>query len=211
MVLGKVFILAFAALGLFGELIAFEENSVINLASSSHIDVLGAEQIVEMRVHMDCPGCESKIRKALHKLDGVDNVDIDMFMQKVTVAGWADPKKKYSRLWPFPYNPEYHDFTHRYYNQYYRTPATAYAAEQANTVAYAAKQPNTSYSRQGNDYEHEQEQGHHDHHYSAYNYYEHGYNGHDHGYYPDPPYSTILGNRTRAFFSDDNAHACSIM
>lgn len=29
---------------------------------------------------------------------GVDNVDIDMFMQKVTVAGWADPKKKYSRV-----------------------------------------------------------------------------------------------------------------
>lgn len=35
----SLFRLAFAALGLFGELIAFEENSVINLASSSHIDV----------------------------------------------------------------------------------------------------------------------------------------------------------------------------
>lgn len=22
-------------------------------------------------MHMDCPGCESKIRKALHKLDGI--------------------------------------------------------------------------------------------------------------------------------------------
>lgn len=28
-------------------------------------------QIVEMRVHMDCAGCESKIRKALQKLDGM--------------------------------------------------------------------------------------------------------------------------------------------
>lgn len=27
-------------------------------------------QTVEMSVHMDCPGCESKIKKALQKLDG---------------------------------------------------------------------------------------------------------------------------------------------
>ncbi|GFS45576.1 heavy metal transport/detoxification superfamily protein [Actinidia rufa] len=46
-----------------------------------------------MRVHMDCAGCESKIRKALQKLKGVDDVDINMGMQKVTVTGWADQKK----------------------------------------------------------------------------------------------------------------------
>lgn len=30
-----------------------------------------ALQIVEMIVHMDCPGCETKIKKALSKLKGI--------------------------------------------------------------------------------------------------------------------------------------------
>ena len=30
-------------------------------------------QIIEMIVHMDCAGCESKIKKALNKLDGMLN------------------------------------------------------------------------------------------------------------------------------------------
>ncbi|KAI4371769.1 hypothetical protein MLD38_010081 [Melastoma candidum] len=46
--------------------------------------------IVEMQVHMDCTGCENKIRKALQRVEGVDDVDIDMAMQKVTVTGWTD-------------------------------------------------------------------------------------------------------------------------
>ncbi|CDO96784.1 unnamed protein product [Coffea canephora] len=138
-----------------------------------------------MRVHMDCPGCESKIKKALRKLDGVDNVDVDMGMQKVTVTGYADQEKvlktvrktgRLAELWPFPYNPEYHDFNYAYYNHYYRNPAT-----------------NFSYS------------------FSSYNYEVHGYNGHDHGYYHKPPFSTVIDDRTRYMFSDENAHGCSIM
>ncbi|CAK9152602.1 unnamed protein product [Ilex paraguariensis] len=146
--------------------------------------------IVEMRVHMDCPGCESKIKKALQKLDGVDNIDIDMGMQKVTVTGWAEQKKvlktvrktgRQAELWPFPYNPEYHDFTnYYYYNQYHH---------QSNPSSYLTfQQPPSSY-----------------------NYFKHGYNGHDHGYYHQPPFSTIVDEPTRAMFSDENANACSIM
>ncbi|XP_009759549.1 heavy metal-associated isoprenylated plant protein 28-like [Nicotiana tabacum] len=142
--------------------------------------------IVEMRVHMDCPGCESKIRKALKKLDGVDNIDIDMNMQKVTVTGWAEQKKvlktvrktgRKAELWPYPYNSEYHNYMHHYYDTFYSTPAT-----------YFAHQPSSSY-----------------------NYREHGYNGHAHGYYAELPYNTIFDERTRHMFSDDNATGCSIM
>ncbi|KAK7318798.1 hypothetical protein RJT34_03508 [Clitoria ternatea] len=77
-----------------------------------------------MCVHMDCAGCETKIKKALKKLRGVDDVDIDMRMQKVTVMGWADQKKilkavrktgRRAELWPYPYNPEYHGFTRHYF------------------------------------------------------------------------------------------------
>lgn len=145
--------------------------------------------IVEMIVHMDCPGCESKIRKALQRLDGVDNIDIDMGMQKVTVTGCADQEKvlktvrkngRQAELWPFPYNPEYQNF-----NQYY------------NYDQYQHQSDPTTYFTS-------------DHSISSYNYYEHDYNGHELGYY-QPPYSTILDQQASALFSDENSSACSIM
>ncbi|CAL5411396.1 unnamed protein product [Camellia sinensis] len=177
--------------------------------------------IVEMRVHMDCPGCESKIKKALQKLDGVDDIDIDMNMQKVRVTGWADQNKvlktvrktgRNAELWPFPYNPEYHSFTHYYnYNnnnnnnnkinnyhhddhqqiQYHHQSRrkAKYYHQSRPTATYYMSQPSSS----------------------SYNYRVHGYNGHDHGYYPQPLYSTILDEKTSSMFSDDNTNGCSIM
>ncbi|KAA8519668.1 hypothetical protein F0562_013887 [Nyssa sinensis] len=121
--------------------------------------------IVELRVHMDCPGCERKIKKALQKLDGVDEIDIDMDTQKVTVTGWADRNKvlktvrktgRTPELWPYPYNPEYHNFTHFFYNQHHN--------QNHPTTYYTSDQPSSSY-----------------------NYRVHGYNGgDDHGYYHQP-------------------------
>ncbi|KAA8515119.1 hypothetical protein F0562_018298 [Nyssa sinensis] len=141
--------------------------------------------MVEMRVHMDCPGCESKIKKALQKLDGVNDIDIDVGMQKVTVTGWADRKKvlktvrktgRKAELWPFPYNPEYHNYYHKHHNQSYAT------------THYTSLEPSSSY-----------------------NYRVHGYNGHDHGYFHPSPHSAILDDRTSTIFSDENPNACSIM
>ncbi|XP_047951935.1 heavy metal-associated isoprenylated plant protein 28-like [Salvia hispanica] len=149
--------------------------------------------IVEMRVHMDCPGCERKITKALSKLDGVDSIDVDMNMQKVTVTGWASQKKvlktvrktgRTAELWPFPYNPAYYSHysggsqASYAYSSGYSTPATYFTAESTT---------------------------------STYNYRKHGYNGHDHGYYQQPPGSDIIDNRTTDIFSDENATGCSVM
>ncbi|XP_059664671.1 heavy metal-associated isoprenylated plant protein 28-like [Cornus florida] len=143
--------------------------------------------VIEMQVHMDCAGCESKIKKALQKLKGVDDVDIDMDMQKVTVTGWAEQKKvlktvrktgRRAELWPFPYNQEYqhnnnnNNNNNNNHQQYYHT---------------FQSQPSSSY-----------------------NYYKHGYS-HDRGYYHHPQHSTIFGDQTGVAFSDDNPHACSIM
>ncbi|KAJ6855875.1 hypothetical protein NC651_040485 [Populus alba x Populus x berolinensis] len=70
--------------------------------------------IIEMRVHMDCAGCESKVKNALEKVKGVDDIDIDMGLQQVTVTGWANQKKvlktvhktgRRAELWQLPYNP----------------------------------------------------------------------------------------------------------
>ncbi|KAJ8626605.1 hypothetical protein MRB53_019912 [Persea americana] len=140
-----------------------------------------------MRVHMDCAGCESKIKKVLRKLEGVDEIDIDMAMQKVTVTGWADQKKvlktvrktgRRAELWPFPYQPEYHPYTQHYYHQLH----------QSHHQTYTAPQPSSSY-----------------------NYYKHGYDDHGYGYYHRPAHSTIVDERAGAMFSDENPNACSIM
>ncbi|CAL9093993.1 unnamed protein product [Musa acuminata var. zebrina] len=89
-------------------------------------------QMVEMWVHIDCPGCENKIRKALSKLQGVDAVEIDMAMQKVTVIGWADQKKVLEAvrktrctavLCPYPLNAETNVQAQEYYHLQHPTPA----------------------------------------------------------------------------------------
>lgn len=135
-----------------------------------------------MCVHMDCAGCESKIRKALQKLEGVDGVEIDMARQKVTVTGHVEQKKvlkavrrtgRRAVLWPFQYGSggaEY-NFSHQNHQLH---PALAGAAS------------------------------------SSYNYYKHGYDdggamqGNYYGYYQPP-------TRAAAMFSDENPNACHVM
>ncbi|XP_047340543.1 heavy metal-associated isoprenylated plant protein 29-like [Impatiens glandulifera] len=98
-----------------------------------------------MQVYMDCPGCEAKVKKALQKLHGVDSVDIDMGKQKVTVTGVVDQRKvlktvrgtgRTAVLWPYPYNPEYHDFTRRYYFKHQSYPATHHATVASSPYNY---------------------------------------------------------------------------
>ncbi|KAG8364754.1 hypothetical protein BUALT_Bualt18G0031700 [Buddleja alternifolia] len=144
-----------------------------------------------MRVHMDCAGCESKIKKSLQKVKGVDDVDIDMGLQKVTVTGWADQKKllkkvrrtgRRAELWQFAYNPvmRNHNYTghHHYYQNNGGGPST-----------YYTPQPSAS----------------------CYNYYKHGYDNYNTNNAHSTGTSTIFGNRTGDTFSDENPHGCSVM
>ncbi|XP_020259443.1 heavy metal-associated isoprenylated plant protein 45-like [Asparagus officinalis] len=101
-----------------------------------------AISIVELSVHMDCEGCEKRVRKAIKKLDGVDNVVIDMDTQKVTVTGYVDQRRvlkavrrtgRKAEFWPHPYDAEYYPFalayledstyssTHNYYQHGYNS------------------------------------------------------------------------------------------
>ncbi|KAF9683666.1 hypothetical protein SADUNF_Sadunf04G0037500 [Salix dunnii] len=139
--------------------------------------------ITEMKVHMNCAGCETKIRKAIKKLHGVDDIDIDIDMQKVTVMGWADQRKilkavrktgRRAELWPYPYNPESYNFNRR--------------QPETETFTYYANKPTSSY-----------------------NYKKHGYSEEEFGYYQKPVYATIVDEEASAIFSDENPHACSIM
>ncbi|CAI0403339.1 unnamed protein product [Linum tenue] len=69
--------------------------------------------MVEVRVpNLDCEGCASKLRKALLKLKGVEEVEVEMENQKVTVRGYSLEEKKVLKAikragkaaepWPFP-------------------------------------------------------------------------------------------------------------
>ncbi|KAF8401411.1 hypothetical protein HHK36_012350 [Tetracentron sinense] len=50
-------------------------------------------RVIEIQVRMDCNGCVQKIKKALHGINGIYELDIDFPQQKLKVVGWADPDK----------------------------------------------------------------------------------------------------------------------
>ncbi|CAN6567771.1 unnamed protein product [Malus baccata var. baccata] len=71
-------------------------------------------QTVELKVRMDCDGCELKVKNALSSLTGVKSVEINRKQQKVTVTGYVEPNKvlkkakstgKRAEIWPYvPYS-----------------------------------------------------------------------------------------------------------
>ncbi|GMY19371.1 heavy metal-associated isoprenylated plant protein 45 [Fagus crenata] len=85
-----------------------------------------AMSIVELLVHMDCEGCEKRIRRAISKIEGVDSLEIDMDRQKVTVTGYIDQRKvlkvvrrtgRKAEFWPFPYDSEYYPYASMYLDE----------------------------------------------------------------------------------------------
>ncbi|KAK9905312.1 hypothetical protein M0R45_000315 [Rubus argutus] len=85
-----------------------------------------AISIVELLVHMDCEGCEKRIRRAISKIHGVDSLEIDMDKQKVTVTGYVDQRKvlkvvrrtgRKAEFWPFPYDTEYYPYASQYFDE----------------------------------------------------------------------------------------------
>ncbi|KAF8668807.1 hypothetical protein HU200_052004 [Digitaria exilis] len=71
-------------------------------------------QTVELKVRMDCEGCELKVRSALSSMKGVESVEINRKQQKVTVVGYVEASKvlkkaqstgKKAEIWPYvPYS-----------------------------------------------------------------------------------------------------------
>ncbi|KAF6141273.1 hypothetical protein GIB67_024357 [Kingdonia uniflora] len=50
-------------------------------------------RVTEIQVRMDCNGCVQKIKKVLHGINGIYDLNIDFAQQKFTVVGWADPDR----------------------------------------------------------------------------------------------------------------------
>ncbi|OVA19925.1 Heavy metal-associated domain [Macleaya cordata] len=83
-----------------------------------------AKKTVELQVRMCCTGCERVVRKAIQKLRGIDSIEVDLEMEKVTVIGYVDPNKvlravrrsgKRAEFWPSPNIPMYFTSTNNYF------------------------------------------------------------------------------------------------
>ncbi|KAG6579239.1 Heavy metal-associated isoprenylated plant protein 22 [Cucurbita argyrosperma subsp. argyrosperma] len=71
-------------------------------------------QTVEIKVKMDCDGCERRIKNAVSSVKGVKSVEVNRKQSKVTAVGYAEPSKvlkkvqstgKKAELWPYvPYS-----------------------------------------------------------------------------------------------------------
>ncbi|KAG2600835.1 heavy metal-associated isoprenylated plant protein 28-like [Panicum virgatum] len=152
--------------------------------------------LVEMCVHMDCPGCEKKIRKAVLRLEGVHDVEIDMAQQKVTVNGDVEQKKvlkavrrtgRRAVLWPQPFAGGAAGAAHVLAQQ-----QLLYDPAGAAGPAHAAHA-----ARPG----------------SSYNYHKHGYDDSRlyGAYYHHGASSAVAGTRATDYFSDENAQGCAVM
>eukprot|EP01018_Ginkgo_biloba_P019155 Gb_16245 [translate_table: standard] len=84
-------------------------------------------QTVELKVRMDCEGCERKVKNSVSSMKGVRSVDVSRKDQKLTVTGYVDPNKvlkkvkgtgKQAEFWPYmPYNLVYYPYTAQVYDK----------------------------------------------------------------------------------------------
>ncbi|PWA65251.1 heavy metal transport/detoxification superfamily protein [Artemisia annua] len=71
-------------------------------------------ETVEIKVKMDCDGCERRVKNACNSVSGVKSVEVNRKQSRVTVKGYVEPKKvlksvqstgKKAEMWPYvPYN-----------------------------------------------------------------------------------------------------------
>ncbi|KAG2680609.1 hypothetical protein I3843_11G107100 [Carya illinoinensis] len=83
-----------------------------------------ALQTVELKVRMCCTGCERVVKNAIHKLRGIDSVEVELEREKVTVVGYVDRNKvlkavrragKRAEFWPYPEPPLYFTSANNYF------------------------------------------------------------------------------------------------
>ncbi|EEF31326.1 heavy metal-associated isoprenylated plant protein 20 [Ricinus communis] len=71
-------------------------------------------QTVEIKVKMDCDGCERRVKHAVSNIKGVKSVEVNRKQSRVVVSGYIEPNKvlkkvrstgKRAEFWPYvPYN-----------------------------------------------------------------------------------------------------------
>nr|XP_016479568.1 PREDICTED: heavy metal-associated isoprenylated plant protein 21-like [Nicotiana tabacum] len=55
-------------------------------------------QTVEIKVKMDCDGCERKVKNAVNSIKGLKTVEVNRKQNRITVSGHIDPNKVLKRV-----------------------------------------------------------------------------------------------------------------
>ncbi|KAH6768639.1 farnesylated protein 6 [Perilla frutescens var. frutescens] len=85
-------------------------------------------QTVEIKIKIDCEGCERKVRRSVEGMKGVTSVEVNPKQSKLTVVGYVNPEKVVSRvayrtgkkaeLWPYvPYDVVEHPYAPGVYDK----------------------------------------------------------------------------------------------
>ncbi|XP_030461160.1 heavy metal-associated isoprenylated plant protein 21 [Syzygium oleosum] len=88
-------------------------------------------QTVEIKVKMDCDGCERRVKNAVTTMRGVKSVEVYRKQSRVKVSGYVDPNKVLKRIkrtgktaefWPYiPQHLVYYPYAAQVYDK--RAPA----------------------------------------------------------------------------------------
>ncbi|XP_073135024.1 heavy metal-associated isoprenylated plant protein 21-like [Henckelia pumila] len=108
---------------------------------------------VEIKVKMDCEGCERRVKNAVSSMKGARSVDVSRKESKVTVSGHVDPKKvlkkirstgKAAEMWPYvKYDLAYYPYAPGAYDKkappgYVRNVVQAFPSPNAPEEKYSA-------------------------------------------------------------------------
>lgn len=109
---------------------ALDHLSNIFDCSSSHRKLKKHKQLqtVEIKVKMDCEGCERKVKRSVEGMKGVTSVEVDPKKHKLTVVGYVNPEKVVARvahrtgkkveIWPYvPYDVVAHPYAQGVYDK----------------------------------------------------------------------------------------------
>ncbi|XP_011004609.1 PREDICTED: heavy metal-associated isoprenylated plant protein 26-like [Populus euphratica] len=105
-----------------------EDGNKSSSANSVIAEARCDDQTVEVKVRIDCEGCERKVRRALEGMKGVKQVVVERKANKVTVVGYVEPSKvvarvahrtgKKAELWPYvPYDTVAHPYAPGVYDK----------------------------------------------------------------------------------------------
>ncbi|KAL3621389.1 Heavy metal-associated isoprenylated plant protein 26 [Castilleja foliolosa] len=83
---------------------------------------------VEIKIKIDCEGCERKVRRSVEGMKGVTSVEVTPKQNKLTVIGYVDPEKvvarvahrtgKKAEIWPYvPYDVVEHPYAQGVYDK----------------------------------------------------------------------------------------------
>ncbi|KAK4430288.1 Heavy metal-associated isoprenylated plant protein 21 [Sesamum alatum] len=104
-----------------------DHMSDVCAVTSTRNSIRNPMQTVEIKVKMDCEGCERRVRNAVSSIKGVKSVEVKRKESRVRVSGYVEPNKVLNRVrstgkkaefWPYVhYNLAYYPYAPQAYDK----------------------------------------------------------------------------------------------